>query len=266
MPLDYCMMFLLFGAVAAIVFGAAWHYQRARRDALERLAAELGWTFQPQGVPANTSGDFLSSLLGLLTSDTDPRYRPFGVFNQGRARRAYNTLAGSLMLPAPGGPRPCPAIAGDFRYTTGSGKNQSTHHYSYLIVELPCGPVPETIIRPEGFFDQIAGFVGFDDIDFESAEFSDAFHVKGADKRFAYDLCDPRMMQFLLATRPQTLEVDRFHLCLAAGRGKWPVEAFRRNMQWVAHFLDHWPRHLVDRLAPRQRAGAQPFPTGAHTL
>lgn len=263
---DGWIIFLFMGVLVAIGAAVAWHYQRARTEAMGRLADELGWMFQPHGVSTDSSGDFLSSLLGLITSESDMRYRAFGVFSQGRDRRAYNTLQGSLLLPAPGGPRPCPAVAGDFRYTTGSGKNKSTHHFSYLIVELPCGPVPETIIRPEGFFDQVAGFVGFDDIDFESAEFSDAFHVKGADKRFAYDLCDPRMMQFLLATRPQGLELDRFHLCISTGQKRWPVETFKQNIAWVGHFIDHWPRHLVDRLAPRQRASAQPSSTGAHAL
>lgn len=247
-------IFLLVIAGVAIAALLAWRYQHARRSELADLAAELGFFFYADGVPQSAGqGDLLGGLMGLLgAGGPDARYRSFGVFDHGRDRRAYNTLQGSLMLPMPDGTRrPCEAVMGDFRYTTGSGKNQRTSHFSYLIVELPHGPVPETIVRPEGFFDQVAGFMGFDDIDFESAEFSDAFHVKSADKRFAYDLCDPRMMQFLLASRPCMFEIDRFHLCISSGRKRFSPLQFKQHIAWTAAFIDHWPRHLTDRLAPR---------------
>ncbi len=254
------LLFLLIFAAAAVVIGlVAWHHHHKRREALSHLALDLGWVFYADGV-GDERDDVFASLIGRLIQGPDARFRAFGVFDRGRDRRAYNTLQGSLKLPAPGGLKPCPGIMGDYRYTTGSGKNKKTHHFSYLILELPLGPVPETIIRPEGFFDQIAGFMGFDDIDFESAEFSDAFHVKGADKRFAYDLCHPRMMQFLLATRPEMFEIDRFHICVSAGRGRWSPEAFKHRLLWVAQFLEQWPRHVVDRLSPRPTAEvAQPW-------
>ena len=236
-----------------------WRQQQARREAMAALAHELGWVFLADGV-RHDDADFFSKLMGLISSgESGAAYRGFAVFSQGRDRRAYNTMQGTIMLTVAGGEqRPCEALAGDFRYTTGSGKNQSTHHFSYLIVELPGGPVPETIIRPEGVFDQIAGFMGFDDIDFESAEFSKAFHVKGADKRFAYDLCDPRMMELLLMSRPRTIEMDRYHFCMADGRGRWSVDQFRHHIGWTVAFFDRWPRHLVDRLAPRPRAPLPP--------
>ena len=47
--------------------------------------------------------------------------------------------------------------------------------------------------------DKIAGALGFHDINFESSEFSRKFHIKCADKKFAYDVIHPRMMEFLLA-------------------------------------------------------------------
>ena len=240
-------------AVLGVAAIFAWRHQQARSQALSQLAAELGFFFHPDGVPQTPGGDLLSGLLGLLSAGgEDARYRAFGVFNRGRDRRAYNTLQGALMLPhADGTRRACDAVLGDFRYTTGSGKNQHTHHFSYLVVKLPYGPVPETIVRPEGFFDQVAGFMGFDDIDFESAEFSDAFHVKGADKRFAYDLCDPRMMHFLLASRPCMFEIDRFHICISNGRSRFTPMEFKQQIAWAAAFLEQWPRHLTDRLSPR---------------
>ena len=65
----------------------------------------------------------------------------------------------------------------------------------------PFRNVPDLLIRPEGFFDKVAGAFGFDDIDFESEEFSRAFFVKSSDKRFAYDVLHPRMLELLMAER-----------------------------------------------------------------
>ena len=66
-----------------------------------------------------------------------------------------------------------PAKMGDFVYkiTTSTGKSTQTRTYrfSYLILHLPFGNVPDLLIRREGMFDKLAGAFGFDDIDFESA-------------------------------------------------------------------------------------------------
>ena len=64
-----------------------------------------------------------------------------------------------------------------------SGKSTQTHTYrfSYLIAHVPFAGVPALLNRREGMFDKIAGAFGFDDIDYESAEFSRRFQVKSAD-------------------------------------------------------------------------------------
>ena len=74
--------------------------------------------------------------------------------------------------------------------------------------------------------------------------------------RCAYDLCDARMMEFLLATRPMAFELERFHLCITDGRSRWSPDDFKGRMVWLGNFLDRWPRHLVDRLAPRRASVA----------
>ena len=54
------------------------------------------------------------------------------------------------------------------------------------------------IIQPENLVD---------DIDFESAEFSTKFYVKNVDKKYAYDLIHPRMMEFLLRNPDLTADI-----------------------------------------------------------
>jgi hypothetical protein len=59
------------------------------------------------------------------------------------------------------------------------------------------------------FFSTIGQFIGFEDIDFESAEFSREFCVRSKDKRFAHDVCNTRMIEYLLANRDLHVEIER---------------------------------------------------------
>ena len=62
------------------------------------------------------------------------------------------------------------------------------------------GSWPQLRLEREGLLDKVGQAVGLSDIDFESEEFNRAFAVKCADRKFAYALLDPRMMEVLLAT------------------------------------------------------------------
>ena len=138
---------------------------------------------------------------------------------------------------------------GDFRYkiTTHTGKSTQTRTYrfSYLILHLPFDGVPDLLIRREGVLDKIAGAFGFDDIDFESAQFSRRFHVKSPDKRFAYDVIDPRMMEFLLAGDPGTIDIERGRCCVSDGRRRWSPQQYEANLEWISRFFDNWPDHVT---------------------
>lgn len=216
-------LLLLFGVGAWF----AWKAEQARKQALAELAARHGLAFDP------TDDD-----------SHDERYDQFAIFRRGHSRVAKNTLTGAVELFG----RPCALCCGDFRYkvTSGSGKNRrtTTHLFSYVIVHPPWD-TPPLLVRPEGLFDKIAGAFGFDDIDFESAEFSRRFYVKSADKRFAYDVLHPRMMEFLLAEAPPMLEIAGGALCLSDGSKRWEPDRFERELEFVRRFCELWPRHLV---------------------
>lgn len=229
---------VLIVACVAIYIG---HKQaEARREALAGLAAELGWSFDPS-----------------QDASHDDFYAQFEVFRRGHSRAAYNTLQGSLTVDG----RACPCKMGDFVYkvTSGSGKNRrtTTYRFSYLIMHLPFAGVPPLLIRPEHMFDKLAGALGFDDIDFESSEFSRRFHVKSGDKRFAYDVCHPLMIEWLLGIAPPgvpTIDIERGAMCLTDGRRRWEPEGFRRTMAFAAQFLDRWPDHLTAQLDEHSRS------------
>lgn len=226
-------------AVASLIIASAIHAAKqtqARRDALAALASEIGFRFNPD-------------------KDTrhDDEYAHFEVFRRGHSRAAYNTLTGAIDPGGDEGLAAMPIKMGDFTYkiTSSNGKTTTTrtYNFSYLILHLPYGAVPDLLIRAEGVFDKLAGAFGFDDIDFESEEFSRRFHVKSADKKFAYDVCHPRMMEFLMQSDPPTIDIERGRCCLVNGSKRWEPADFKAMLGWAKAFFEQWPEHVVKQLS-----------------
>lgn len=225
---------LLFGAfivLMAMIMLMSYRQQQRRIAELFDLADSLGWNFS-----ASNDGSY------------DSRYSQFSIFCQGDDRYAYNTLSGTLLVADDA----CPARMGDYHYQTTSsdGKTTSTqdHHFSYLLVELPYISLADLYIRHEGLFDKLATAFGFSDINFESAEFSRRFHVKSSDKRFAYDVINPAMMEFLLGSDCPTVEIKDRVCCLTISHRTWTTDEFRQELSWADKFFALWPKYLVSDL------------------
>jgi hypothetical protein len=231
------MLFILIPvaiAVVGLVFYFSWKAEKQRREALAALAARLGWHFYPQ-----------------RDRQHDDEYAHFEIFRRGHSRAAYNTLIGSVEIDG----RAYPAKMGDFIYKvtrhTGKGSHTRTYRFCYLILHLPFAGVPDLLVRREGFFDKIAGAFGFDDIDFESAEFSRRFCVKSPDKKFAYDVIHPRMMEFLMAGDALGVDIERCRCCISDGKRRWTPEQFEPKIAWVKQFFELWPDHVTASLGDR---------------
>ena len=178
--------------IVAAIYGAI--AARKRREALAVLAARLGLAFSP------SHDSLLAKRFGFLNK-----------LAQGSNRYAFNVLSGPF--------RGNEVLVFDYHYETHSsgpkGQTQTQHHYfSFFILNLPAS-FPELTIVHEGMFSKIAQALGYDDIDFESAEFSRAFCVRSKDKKFAYDVCNPQMIEYLLANRDLSIEIERSALALA---------------------------------------------------
>jgi hypothetical protein len=225
------VLIVLFVLLVAAGAYYAWKKEQERKRQIAAFADRHGFRFFPDDDP-----------------DHDEEYAQFEIFRRGHSRAAQNTLVGVIELF--GSSRPL--RLGDFRYrvTTSNGKTTSTttYRFSYLIVHPPWA-TPPLLVRPEGVFDKLAGAFGFDDIDFESEEFSRRFYVKSTDKRFAYDVLHPRMMEFLLAEGPPMLDIENGALCLSDGSKRWTPEQFDQRLAFVRRFCELWPRHLVKDLA-----------------
>jgi len=225
---------IIAGVVAIVVY--QWKAAKQRREDLFALAAQGGWDFSP----AKDTG------IGRLCD--------FEIFTRGEDRCAYNTITGDVQY----GPYRCSLDMGDFRYTikrrTSKGhRTSTTYHFSYLMVRLPFRDTPQVRIRREGLLDSITQAMGFEDIDFESEEFSRKYCVTSQDKKFAYALLHARAMEYFLAIEPpELIELASGRIMVTDGLRRWPVESFRKRMTWAKHFIALWPEHLARDLQPRR--------------
>ncbi len=208
--------------IAGIIAGVV--AARKRRDALLQLAVRLGLEFRPEK-------DY----------ELPRQFRFLNKLRQGQNRYAFNRLAGHY--------RGHPIRVFDFHYETRSsdskGNSQTHRHYfSFFMLLLP-REFPEVTIAREGLLSKLAQALGYDDIDFESAEFSRKFCVRSKDKRFAYDVCNPRMIEYLLANPDLTLEIEGPILALAFPSRLKP-ERIEPNLQRLVTVRELLPAYLFN--------------------
>lgn len=186
-------IFLVVGIAIAVfaIFGAI--QERKRREAFVAMATQLGLRYHRKDRSLATRFGFLDKL------------------RQGSNRYAYNILEGDFETH--------PVLAFDYHYETYSrdskGRRQTHHHHFSFFILRQEQVFPELRIYPESFLARMGQALGFDDIDFESAEFSKAFTVRSPDKKFAYDICHTRMMRYLLEHPKLSVEIEDD--CVAIG-------------------------------------------------
>jgi hypothetical protein len=208
--------------VAGIVYSIL--AAKKRRQEMADLAARLGLTFNPErDYDLAEQFEFLSKL------------------RQGDNRYAYNILRGDY--------RGHTVLAFDYHFethSTDSKGHRHTHHHhlSFFMMFLP-RQVPELTIVREGLFSKIAQAFGYDDIDFESAEFSRKFCVRSKDRRFAYDVCHARFMEYLLANDDLSLEFENRVVAFGFDRQLAPAD-IERNLNRLLEVRELLPAYLFN--------------------
>ena len=86
---------------------------------------------------------------------------------------------------------------------------------------------------------------GYQDINFESAEFSKAFNVRSPDKKFAYDVCNAAMMEYLLANRDLSVELENEAIALAFS-SRLAAEQIELNLQRLVEIRSRLPEYLFN--------------------
>ena len=215
---------IIVGVVALIIVLAILGHLSAkkRREAMAALAANLGLHFSPhkdRGLARQYS--FLDKL------------------RSGSNRYAFNTLSGTYQGHE--------VTVFDYHYETHStnskGHRQTHHHYfSFFLLTLPAS-FPELVIAREGFFSKVAQAFGYDDIDFESHEFSRKFCVRCRDKKLAYDVCNAQMIEYLLANDDLTIEIDAYALAISF-RSRLSPEQIEPNLNRLIALRSLMPEYL----------------------
>jgi hypothetical protein len=114
-----------------------------------------------------------------------------------------------------------PVTLFDFHYATRGvwwwAPSWTIHNYASFVILNLNKDFPELTIGTEGggLFKMISDAFGGGDIDFESHEFSERYEVRSKNKKFAYDFCNARMIDYLLERPASFIEVE--HDTLAMG-------------------------------------------------
>lgn len=223
MPQSQFLVMLLVGAAIVAAAFLSARQARKRREEMSAAADALGLAFDAD-----------------KDHSVDERYHFFDKLCRGANRYAFNRLSGRY--------RGHEVEVFDFHYETYSnkpkgGRTKHHHYFSFFVLHVP-DDYPELTIAPEDVFSKVGQFIGFDDIDFESAEFSSAFCVRSTDKKFAYDICHPRMMEYLLANRDLSIEIEAHCLSLFFGRRLASGE-IRRNLDRLVALRELIPEYVT---------------------
>ncbi len=190
---------------------------KKRRRAMMALAIRLGLNFYPD-----------------KDRDMARRYRFLDKLRAGRDRYAFNILSG--------GYHNHNVTIFDYHYKTGSGKDTHNHYLSFFLLQLTVS-FPELVIAREGLLSKIGQALGYDDIDFESHEFSRKFCVRSKDKKFAYDVCNARMIEYLLSNDDLSIEIEDNILAISFNRRLSP-DNIEQNLNRLIEVRSLLPDYL----------------------
>jgi hypothetical protein len=211
--------FVVFAALAAYL---SYYVKMNRRQGLALAARQLGLSFSAE----DTQG-----CLGY----------PFVLLQKGDGRGTENVMWGTW--------QDLPMVEFDYWYYEEStdskgGRTRTYHHLSCAVVQIAAQCAHLTLDR-EDVLTRIADHVGLHDIEFESEDFNRRFNVKCADRKFANDLIDARMMQWLVGVDGAfRFELSgTWVLCYSKRRG--PTELVPL-LGTAKQFLDHVPRVVYE--------------------
>lgn len=192
--------------IGGIIY-AHQQYEKARMEQFRSVAAELGLDFYPAGDPV------VMEAIGHLR-----------LFNQGHGRKTKNMISGQsddIGI----------AIFG-YRYVTGGGNNQQTHHQTVISFQSPNLSLPEFELRPEHFFHKLGQALGYTDIDFETHPvFSKRFLLRGPDEAAIREFFKPELLEFFESRQGISLEASGDRLIYYRARKRIKPEEVRAYME-----------------------------------
>jgi hypothetical protein len=230
---------LVFVGIAVLIGVAvwwAWYAKKKRREALANAAKQLGLQYA-QDDPLGT--------LGL----------PFALLTKGDGRGVENVMWGSW--------QGLDVREFDYWYYEESRDSEgrtsrSYYRFSCAVTEIAAACSAITIGR-ESWFSRIADNLGFRDVEFELEEFNRAFQVKCQDRKFANDLIDQRMMQWLLQAGDDWNFEMAGPYVMAFSKRRGPAELVPL-LGTLRAFKDQVPRVVYSLYGTQQAPAVQPPP------
>ena len=211
------LIVIVFLAAVIVASFSSIFFGHKRRQELQELARKLGFMYCAE-----------------RDHHIDDKYRFLNTLRVGSNRYAFNIMSGVY--------EGYDTMVFDYHYQTGSGKDTHHHFFSFFIMDIEKS-FPELLITKEHLFSKIGQALGFDDIDFESHEFSRKFCVRSKDKKFAYDFCNARMIEYLLANCDLNIEVEQNVLAVGFGR-RLQAEEIEYNLNRMAQIRGLMPGYL----------------------
>jgi hypothetical protein len=218
------LLVLGFLVVVGVIAYLSHLAKKKRQEAFRALALRLGGRFyvnDPFGLSARYEGHFPT-------------------LQQGSRRYAYNVVEGLL-----DGRRMHLFDHHHETYSRSSKGHKTTHHHHRTFVCLEHdADLGRMEVRPEHFLDKVGGFFGFDDIDFESLEFSRKYHVKANDRKLAYDVFHPKMIEFFLKLGGFKVTTSHSVALFRRGSTTMSIQEIEQTLLDADGFLDRLPRYL----------------------
>lgn len=152
------LVLVFVGGLIAVIAAYNRKLVRQRKAGIAELAEEMSLEFFPEG------DTLLESALSHLP-----------LMQRGRRREMTNLVRGQT--------QDVDMALFDYRYTTGSGKHQATHHLSVVAFQSMHLDLPAFELGPEQFFHRLVSAFGFQNIDFAGyPTFNKRYLLRGPDE------------------------------------------------------------------------------------
>lgn len=171
-------------AIGGGILGLVLYFDKKRREAWMAVAQQLGFTYERK------------------QSGVSRGFGYFKIFSLGYSKGCKNILSGPF--------RSQEATLMDYQYTTGGGKNRSTHRQTLCVLKNPEIDVPHCFLRRQSkVFDFLGKVFGGQDIDYdEDPEFSKTFVLQGENEAATRRLFDLRLRQRFMKLAQTNLQVE----------------------------------------------------------
>jgi len=230
------------GGILLLMLGALLFLNHAAEDDRRRqmagLARGLGLAFKPRD-SLGVGNRLLAFRPFGPAPGSEVRNLIHGVLDR-RAFLAFDCLlpsgerdrSGAVLDPSLAGP-PRPGPANDF-----------AGEMTVAAFQLQECRMPGCLAISRELLGTLSRAVERGEISFESEEFNRHYGVWASDRKFAYDVVDPRMMEFLLANPGWAFEVAGPDVMVYTGK-RWAPEQFGPAIRALTGFVERIPAHVL---------------------